>query len=96
MQDSYTLAPKRTRVARIRSSLLLSLLSAVKSYTKTLIFDLHEITVPSTHYHFSAAVNNYAAFETRCLAQQAPASQEEIDRLLALQPPQIENLGPPA
>ena len=25
-----------------------------------------------------------------------PASQEEIDRLLTLQPPQIENLGPPA
>ena len=41
------------------------------------------------------AKDDYAAFEARCHAQQVPASQEEIDRLLALQPPQIENLGPP-
>ena len=42
------------------------------------------------------AEDDYAAFKARCHAQQAPASQEEIDRLLALQPPQIKNLGPPA
>ena len=42
------------------------------------------------------AEDDYAAFEARRHTQQAPASQEEIDRLLALQPPQIENLGPPA
>ena len=42
------------------------------------------------------AENDYAAFEARRHAQQAPASQEEIDRLLACQPPQIEVPGPPA
>ena len=42
------------------------------------------------------AENDYAAFEARHRAQQAPASQEEIDRLLACQPPQIEVPGPPA
>ena len=42
------------------------------------------------------AENDYAAFEARRRAQQAPASQEEIDRLLACQPPQIEVPGPPA
>ena len=42
------------------------------------------------------AEDDYAVFEARCHAQQAPASQEEINRLLALQPPQIKNLGPPA
>ena len=42
------------------------------------------------------AEDDYAAFEARCHAQQAPTSQEEIDHLLALQPPQIEDLGPTA
>ena len=40
--------------------------------------------------------NDYAAFEAKRRAQQAPASQEEIDHLLACQPPQIELPGPPA
>ena len=40
--------------------------------------------------------NDYAAFEAKRRAQQALASQEEIDRLLACQPPQIELPGPPA
>ena len=39
---------------------------------------------------------DFAVFEARHHAQQAPASQEEIDRLLACQTPQIELLGPPA
>ena len=39
---------------------------------------------------------DFAVFEARCRAQQAPASQEEIDRLLACQTPQIELPDPPA
>ena len=39
---------------------------------------------------------DFAVFEARCRAQQALASQEEIDRLLACQTPQIELPGLPA
>ena len=39
---------------------------------------------------------DFAVFEARRRAQQAPASQEEIDCLLACQTPQIELPGPPA
>ena len=39
---------------------------------------------------------DFAVFEARRRAQQAPASQEEIDCLLTCQTPQIELPGPPA
>jgi hypothetical protein len=39
---------------------------------------------------------DFAVFEARRRVQQVPASQEEINRLLACQTPQIELPGPPA